>query len=150
MVLSLIVIGIALIWTHNAVLLTRIVRVSKGWRPDMFVAPEESVPDDEYGISSLYTDVDSGFVYEGTFRDPFSPSGRYAADDFEGRRDALRLKGVLWSPARPLAVVEDATGTTFRVEEGDVMGEARIVSILIDGIIVAKDGAQESLMVREQ
>jgi hypothetical protein len=147
--IALIIMGVTLVWAHNLVLLTRIVMVSRAWRPEIFTTPSIVMPEDETGISSLYAAADSGFVYEPSFRDPFSVSGSFGGGSDE-RQAALTLKGVLWSPTRPLAVVEDATGTSYRVEEGDPLGEARVVSILVDGIVLDKGGGEELLKVWEQ
>lgn len=70
-------------------------------------------------------------------RDPFRP---LTDDDEMGPRfERLALNGVIYSTGRgeSIAVLGDGTGRVYRVREGDVLGNARVVEIGPTRVVMA-------------
>jgi Tfp pilus assembly protein PilP len=78
------------------------------------------------------------FMYQATGRrDPFRP---LTDDDEMGPRfERLSLQGVIYSTGRgeSLALLGDGTGRVYRVRQGDVIGNARVVEIGPSRVVMA-------------
>lgn len=80
----------------------------------------------------------SGFIYKTQNRDPFVPSG--TTEDMVARSTgpSFRLKGVIWEPNKPLAVIMDAAGVTFMLHQGEIMGTDKILAIKENGVTLRR------------
>ncbi len=79
------------------------------------------------------------FMYRGAGRpDPFRP---LTEDDELGPRfERLTLQGVIYSsPRTSVALLSDGTGRVYRVRQGDVLGNARVLDIGPRRVVMAVD-----------
>lgn len=82
--------------------------------------------------------ADSGFVYKTQNRDPFIPGGATEAMVARNTGPSFRLKGVVWEPNKPLAVIMDAAGVTFMLRQGETMGTDKILAIKENGVTLRR------------
>lgn len=82
--------------------------------------------------------ADSGFVYKMQNRDPFIPGGATEAMVARNTGPSFRLKGVVWEPHKPLAVIMDAAGVTFMLRQGETMGTDKILAIKENGVTLRR------------
>jgi hypothetical protein len=81
---------------------------------------------------------DSGFTYKAVHRDPFLPGGATEALVAQNTGPAFRLKGVVWEPKSPLAVIMDAAGVTFLLRQGEKMGTDKLLAVKENSVLMQR------------
>jgi len=103
--------------------------------PRRVSAPDRKVAEDVAKQEEL--DKKNRVVYN-TFgiRDPFIP---LQPDDVEGglNIDQMRVVGIIYSPTRPMAVLEHVSqgGLSVALREGDAIQSGRVLKILRDQVV---------------
>jgi hypothetical protein len=63
-------------------------------------------------------------------RDPFLPWGEIPGKGPPPRPLQLKLKGIILGPKKPLAIVEDAKGTSYIITEKQDLGDGRTITAI--------------------
>jgi type II secretory pathway component PulC len=63
-------------------------------------------------------------------RDPFLPWGEVPGKGPPPPPLQLKLKGILWGPRKPLAIVSDAQGISYIVSENQDIGDGRVIQAI--------------------
>ena len=87
-----------------------------------------------------------GITYEGGHRrDPFVPLNAEDASFINNAQSGVRLEGIIYDPGRRSMAI--LNGKAYQV--GDDVGEAKVVNIQKDHVVISADGEEKKLWIRE-
>ena len=81
-------------------------------------------------------------------RDPFLPWGEVPGKGPPAPPLQLKLKGILWSAKKPLAIVEDAAGISYIVTENQEIGDGRTILAIKKDRIIIKERSGKTLEIK--
>ena len=89
----------------------------------------------------------SEIVYDsGKRRDPFVPLTGEENVSMSGRSSGVKLEGIIYDPGeRSMAILN---GKTYL--KGEAVGDATVVKILKDHVVISVDGEEKTLWIREE
>jgi len=60
----------------------------------------------------------------------------------------MKLKGILWSAKKPLAIVEDAAGISYIVTENQEIGDGRTILAIKKDRIIIKERSGKTIEIK--
>jgi len=81
-------------------------------------------------------------------RDPFLPWGEVPGKGPPAPPLQLKLKGILWSEKKPLAIVEDAAGISYIIAGNQEIGDGRTILAIKKDRIVIKERSGKTLEIK--
>jgi type II secretory pathway component PulC len=81
-------------------------------------------------------------------RDPFLPWGEVPGKGPQAPPLQLKLKGILWSAKKPLAIMEDAAGVSYIITESQDIGDGRTILAIKKDRVIIKERSGKTLEIK--
>jgi hypothetical protein len=81
-------------------------------------------------------------------RDPFLPWGEVPGKGPPAPPLQLKLKGILWSAKKPLAIMEDAAGVSYIITESQEIGDGRTILAIKKDRVIIKERSGKTLEIK--
>lgn len=90
----------------------------------------------------------AGEVKKASPRDPFLPWGEVPGKGPPAPPLQLKLKGILWSTKKPLAIMEDAAGVSYIITESQEIGDGRTILAIKKDRVIIKERSGKTLEIK--